>query len=1017
MNNLIAKGRLNEVICPDSINNTAYDFMATHIPFRKISFSMIGNYKNEYLNEDQVFYRIFEDPVMENRHQLITVQGSSGSGKSHFIRWIFTKLQANSLDKKSDEILLIKRGENTLKGTIQQLLNIDAIKNLKNRDVYDRLVKANTTISSSEFMNNVFYKFIIEIDIAEDESLTSLEKSRLKALLQNELFKEKMMDIDGPIERIASKISSNNIGANNGVINTQNARFIKNDFMIDNDFFSRLYTADHKAKSIAKKLTSGDDEDDDLIERIVAFMNRRIDAVVQKSAGIESGDFQQIFSEIRKELYKSNKNLILLIEDITSCTGINMALLEALRQEHTGENAKDKLCKLISIVGTTVDFYRQSLMDNYKDRITANIVIEDGTIGENRDDLLLFFAKYLNAISLEKDTLSKWYYDTGASQNELPIHTADIDWEYYKYADKSINLYPFTRNSILKLYDNMQVNKTPRYILLYIISPALKECLYDKNKFLLFLKEENIHNPLEKTAITKLTTTINDFDIEDKENYKSRAISFIGFWGNGNLLIGKQSEVAGISKTLFYQFGFGKLYEKLLSISDTEPINKGVIEQKEVKQFVANVENEKKYQQFEEILDNWKKGDVFSNPRYLLEELNSIIVSSINWQQEGLPKKRLDILKSKYKDIGLIGFERQEKKSDNVLYLLKANDETYELLKCVGQWIYLGKKSWDFKGAYNCIYFITSWMERYKDSLIEAFRGNKNDEISPCLKYCLVNVLLFKILNKNLNINSLNELTFSDVLSKLEVKSAIHNNEELNDILAYMDAQGAIQTSYDYLVDYFNISLGTGGSKVFLDYYDFNRFFLKMKSNKFVITEDNINLYIKEESNIVKLYHSLMGKIPSAIEKEISNNKNIEDDLRKELSTEEITTLDIKDMLYNVCYFYQELQKNFNVVANKSNTSLKLIENLKAIMISLNSIDNFKKETIINDLFYIVTNDKKELRELIDLLNQVGNDIKSYKEIIDKRYNYLILNRKLNNEDPRFKEIKYAQYLPSKELK
>lgn len=136
-------------------------------------------------------------------------------------------------------------------------------------------------------------------------------------------------------------------------------------------------------------------------------MNSFVETVIQTSAGIEPGDFQQIFKEIRQELKRKGKNLILLIEDITSFTGVNQALLNALVTGHTGSNEVDNLCRLISVVGTTTQYYNQ-FRDNYRDRITKQITIHDGVIGENKNDLVQFVAKYLNAISLDSEVLDEW---------------------------------------------------------------------------------------------------------------------------------------------------------------------------------------------------------------------------------------------------------------------------------------------------------------------------------------------------------------------------------------------------------------------------------------------------------------------------------------------------------------------------------------------------------------------------------------------------------------------------------
>ena len=90
MNKQIALTRLKDVLNVDSINSTQADFLATHVPFRKIKVTndLSGTPTSEYISEDNVFNQYFNNSNMYNEHQLIVVDGSSGSGKSHFIRWI-----------------------------------------------------------------------------------------------------------------------------------------------------------------------------------------------------------------------------------------------------------------------------------------------------------------------------------------------------------------------------------------------------------------------------------------------------------------------------------------------------------------------------------------------------------------------------------------------------------------------------------------------------------------------------------------------------------------------------------------------------------------------------------------------------------------------------------------------------------------------------------------------------------------------------------------------------------------
>ena len=136
MNSKIAKARLNAIVKPDANNTAIEDFFATHVPLKHLQvvdqFSLappVGNFRDEI--------EIFEDYVKnpENKHQMIVVYGQSGTGKSHLIRWFKEMLVNEQLDH--EVILYISRSDNTLKGTIKQLLQKEELRNIEgNEELY-----------------------------------------------------------------------------------------------------------------------------------------------------------------------------------------------------------------------------------------------------------------------------------------------------------------------------------------------------------------------------------------------------------------------------------------------------------------------------------------------------------------------------------------------------------------------------------------------------------------------------------------------------------------------------------------------------------------------------------------------------------------------------------------------------------------------------------------------------------------------------------------------------------------
>ena len=99
-------------------------------PFRKIVVgTKSGNqFEETYRSEEYIYRDIFNNELTKNEHQFVIVEGSSGAGKSHFIRWLYAMLSAK--EEKDDAVLLIRRSDNTLKGTIRQLLDIKEVKEI-----------------------------------------------------------------------------------------------------------------------------------------------------------------------------------------------------------------------------------------------------------------------------------------------------------------------------------------------------------------------------------------------------------------------------------------------------------------------------------------------------------------------------------------------------------------------------------------------------------------------------------------------------------------------------------------------------------------------------------------------------------------------------------------------------------------------------------------------------------------------------------------------------------------------
>lgn len=1031
MNITIAPKRIGQVLRIDSIDSTDSDFLATHVPFRKIVVNTRSGNQFEEANrsEEDVYKDIFDGDAHHEQHQFVIVEGSSGAGKSHFIRWLYANLINREDD--NDVVLLIRRSDNTLKGTIRQLLDIKEVKEIANKEAYERLVKANQAITEAKFKSTIYHCFIVEIENDSSESLSNIKRKKLIALLNNSIFQDRLMSAGGPIERIYSKITSSSTNVELDLI----AQFTPEDLTLDVDFVNQLEDADKKARDFANSLVEGDNNE--FIQKITDYMNSFVETVIQSSTGIEPGDFEQIFKEIRRELKRKGKDLILLIEDITSFTGINQALLNALVTGHTGSNAADNLCRLISVVGTTSEYYRQ-FRDNYKDRITKQITIHDGAIGENNNDLVQFIAKYLNAVSLESEVLDEWAKN-GAYSDDMPVHEdKDHDhWDSFILASKKkISLFPFTKNAIINLYSAMTSQKTPRYILRDIVEPAINEVVYNIASFPRFCI--GWRASVSETVENRIGNIVSSLKIPDevKANYRKRLVAFVGFWTNKTLDVTDDGCIGGVKTKVFMELAFEDFANQITKTSVViKPIQPNIsvdvniepdpivvpVPSVGIKPFEIDPKNQKEYDSFKENVIAWHRdGGKLIRFVSIRNEISNFVYDSINWQQEGVP---LDSKKLFMDSIGgrLIGFERQDQALDKCIVIFPDTDETYQLLLCFGKWIYLGKKSWNFPDAASAIYFATSWLERNKNKFVDVIKNAGKKDIPAYIKAAMIEQVYKKALNGTMNIK-LKRIDYETFLSKETTKnsSASFNNGhsslwyELNNFI-FNDPKN--DDSYVSSVRYFNLIQGNQmGSSIFVLNYPLYKAAVNeiIKSN-YYLDKNELNETedaVKDKREIFELTLKTISKVHKVVEDETTLARNTAIEVLEYFDNidieDEVEANDIRSMLSAISGFYQKVCEAGINIRIKQKDEIDNFKNkasdLANAMCKLQA--DYSCEDDLTVLIAFSSNPIGIVLPFLEFLKSVSEDVSKANEMMTNEMKILISSGLWKGKpiDPRFAE-------------
>ena len=997
MNSTVVRNRITEVVKPDSITYSQGDFLATHVSLKRLhlldSFQMVPTDERDYTEED-VYQNYVLNP--DDKHQLIAVYGQSGTGKSHLIRWLEARFEQ---DKPDDEVILfIKRSDNTLKGTIKQLLEKKEVQNIPSREIYNRLLQATTSIEENKLKDMLYSNFGVEVrnDTKDREvELSAVKRKRLSAFLDNDVVRDHMLRAGGPVERLYSKIAEQT-----KVDRDRIAQFEPKYFIITSELYDAIYAnADSNARKMALELMA-DETGRELAELLANYLNQFVNDVIQRCAGIEPGDFRQVFLEIRKELNRQGKSLTLFIEDVTSFTGVDEALLDSLIVEHTGLQEEEALCRISSIVGTTNNYLQNNFRDNHKDRITKYVYIPSDVF--DSQGLYEFVGKYINTMSLESSVIDDWL-SNHAENIDYPIHvvkegehwdTVEIDY------GKELNLYPFTKNSINYFYKYRleQGHQTPRYIIKNIIEPVVRDVLDNKDSF-----------PDEKYRVQMLDSSLNLMVHSNVEDQKlaGRLFRFLSIWGDGSHEEYTDQNgdryICSIREDIIRDLGFPAI---TLAVADSpKPKSKpeekqggtAIIDEQEP-QNEAEVPKEKqaKVASLNAFLTQWgdnKTIDIVSNvkdssaAKNAISDLSSFIYTAINWQSEGISLDEVQKVNIKGRRMFYLEGQTRAVESEYI-YSLSATWDSIQLLLSFARWREFGGRTWDYKDAPLDLQFVIDWLEGHKKEIINAIKEDINKNKISYIDAAIASELYRKLLCGDNSFNSLKEVTvesLSNGITPLREQSG--HSAEWKSLERMIGIGNRADNNHTTVQNYFNIIQGDGTST--LTVYDelaFNRAIKRVVDNNLTFNISNAldNEPIKARKDIFETLAIIYDRIEKVVlkEKELAetNLKVIMSYLGDDVIEEE----DILDLVSVATKFYDKVNEvQFNI---RKPELVTVEQNVKHITLAINAMKRAVDEEDTVSLLLLFTKDPLlKIKPLVMLLKLLGEHVEKVNKDLAQR--------------------------------
>ena len=362
----LVKNRLNKIIKVDVMSDDECDFLATHMPFKKLSLT----YQNTTVeaSEDRIYQDLIRN--QKNEHRMIIVKGNNGAGKSHLIRWFRAQINRDkdSGNMKDEKVVFIRRIDNTLKGSFQQLLDQNIIVDEEKRRRVQEFLESTQSGSEDKLKTDIYYDFLSHVDNdPENEPYKRLGKAEIHAFLADSQIQNYILKADNsPVNNLFEFIAKSHEAGNSS------------DSFFTAEYFQKLYEdlsqdfdagADQKALHFLSRLQEYDEA-----QKFAQYLNSFTRSVLRNFSHMSKGDAESIIKDLRRSLKAENKTLIFLIEDMTTFTGIDSDLITVLSTAHGGENAD--LCRVTSVIGITNAYYDHYFRDNYKDRVTHIFISE-----------------------------------------------------------------------------------------------------------------------------------------------------------------------------------------------------------------------------------------------------------------------------------------------------------------------------------------------------------------------------------------------------------------------------------------------------------------------------------------------------------------------------------------------------------------------------------------------------------------------------------------------------------------
>ncbi|MSR09285.1 MAG: hypothetical protein EXR82_07110 [Gammaproteobacteria bacterium] len=399
----------------------------------------------------------------ERKDTKAMVQGDSGSGKSHFIKW----MDFNIPKTPSRHVLTIPKTGTNLRGVLERIIAV--MPQDQQKEYRDQLESGGQQAITSEQRCD---RLIAEISLAirkDKPSRSSLQPAAEQWLIEG-------------LPSMFTDPHTRSFLQKPGSILEQLVAHVYDPSTYDRVDAARAFQAEDlplhgvDILNMAKETQNFMRDFLGLQEHVplaLAIINRSLDEAIPQLLNFSGHRLIQLMSDVRRHLRQDGKELVLLIEDFSSIQGIDNALLEALL---VPSSPQDGLCPLRWAMAVNIG-YIERIPPTVQTRMDFLIDMNLHTSGAERvvgeQELARFAARYLNAARLTEAHLRQWHDSNlparlSGGDGQPPPNTC-INCPHRESCHAAfgetggVGLYPFSQSALMNMANRRDAKFSDRF--------------------------------------------------------------------------------------------------------------------------------------------------------------------------------------------------------------------------------------------------------------------------------------------------------------------------------------------------------------------------------------------------------------------------------------------------------------------------------------------------------------------------------------------------------------------------